>query len=268
MEKPLMSIVFAARDTDENLENSWRSCVNQSYGNKELILVDHGTSDHVKQLLGDRVENPIRWISCPNENRSVALNRGIAEAGGEYVLCVQGGQEIHEQWLEKALELFARSSADAVRCATMYVDDEKIAMIDIPSESASWYRKLLRAPQFELHAVMIRRAACGIFPEDAEGILAEWEYWLQSLRGKKLFPWGDYIGSVVHAAKPQFVGQEDASYRKQLLKIMVSHRDEVRGFGKLGFGFSVRKLYDEYARHVAAGTVDRDLGLETALGKH
>ena len=246
MELPLISIILVTSDASINREASFRSCVSQSYTNRELIVVDIGPDGVSRPLVDLLGPEGVTYVALSGARREVALNRGIAEAEGTYVLCMDAGSEIHEQWLEKAVQWFARSKADAIRCATMYIGGNKSGEIDMPSESSSWYQKLLFAPGFELHAVMVKCEVCSTFGEDGNPC-ADWEFWLATLRNRTLFVWPEYVGSFVHGDKPDPIGNDDLSWRMGRLRVLARHRHEVRGIvRKLKHGMAMRALYREY----------------------
>ena len=259
MEQPRMSIIVVSCDTSSNLEASFRSCMNQTYTNRELIVVDHGAEGSTKQVLDSLGSDEVTYLHLPHVNREAALNRGIVTAKGAYVLCMDGGAEIHEQWLEKACEWLARSSADAIGCATMYIGGKKSGEVAMPSESSSWFQNLLLSPLFELHAVIVRCDACATFREDGQPY-ADWEFWINTLRGRKLFVWPEYVGSFVHGDKSNLLEGSDAKMRMHRFQLMVHYRHEVRGFvRKLKFGFVLRSLYREYVRTGSSVQLDDDV---------
>lgn len=258
MEQPLISIIVVSSDSTANHEASFRSCMNQSYTNRELIVVDHGAEGSTKQVLDSLGSNEVTYLPLPHVNREAALNRGIATARGEYILCMDGGAEVHEQWLEKAIQWFHRSGSDAIGCATMYIGGKKSGEVSMPSESPSWYQNLLFSPLFELHAVIVRRDACAIFNEDGQPY-ADWEFWINTLRDRKLFVWPEYVGSFVHGDKTDPLGGDDPELRMRRLQVMVQYRHEVKGFlQKLKYGRALRSLYREYLQQESSSQVRLD----------
>lgn len=265
MDTPLMSIIYIVEDVDIPVTESLRSCINQSYRNKEIVVVDRSAHGTVQSVIAEIGNETVRYFHLPSIGHAAALNHGLSNAGGDYVVFVLAGQEVHEQWLEKAIEWLDRSKADAVRCATMYVQDQKISVVDTPSESRSWYQRLLREPLFESHAVIVKREACARFPEHVDS-LAEWEFWIESLRTRKLFVWPEYIGSIVHGEKPALLLPNDMSQVIRRLHLLLGHRHEVKGLlHTWKHRVLVRKLYAQYLQAVQQGTVEQDPQLERQI---
>jgi len=251
MELPLMSIVFVTGGKAANIEASLHSCVNQTYDHLELIVVEYDPDEHVRRMLERLDRRNITALHLEHSNREAALNTALATASGEYVVCIDAGAEIHEQYLQQALGWFGRSQADAARCSTMYLGKVNSGEVDMPAEN--WYQRLLFSPQHELHAVIVKRSACASFPEDGRPY-ADWEFWLDTLRGKKLFVWPDYVGCFVHGDRPDWSHDANNEQRARRLRIMASHAQEVRGpVQKFRHGLLMRRHYREYLEAGAPG---------------
>jgi len=81
---PLVSIIIPTYNYARYIRHAVDSALKQSYSNIEIIVIDDGSTDETQAVLseyGDR----IRVISQPNQGASAARNRGIREAGGDYI---------------------------------------------------------------------------------------------------------------------------------------------------------------------------------------
>ncbi|NJL68030.1 MAG: glycosyltransferase [Richelia sp. CSU_2_1] len=81
---PLVSAVIPAYNCAPYIGQAVDSVLNQTYANCEIVVVDDGSKDDTKLVLekyGDRV----RYIYQQNQGVSVARNRGIELARGEFV---------------------------------------------------------------------------------------------------------------------------------------------------------------------------------------
>jgi glycosyltransferase involved in cell wall biosynthesis len=62
------------------------SCINQSYDNLELIIIDDGSTDSSLDIINsfddDRI---VLLINESNKGQSYSRNRGIKESRGEYI---------------------------------------------------------------------------------------------------------------------------------------------------------------------------------------
>ena len=85
---PLVSIVLPTHNGARYLEQAVQSCLDQTYRNWELIIVDDASTDETPALIARLVAADSRIRSIRNEvNQKLpgALNTGFAQARGEYL---------------------------------------------------------------------------------------------------------------------------------------------------------------------------------------
>jgi glycosyltransferase involved in cell wall biosynthesis len=80
-----VSIIMPTYNGSEFIRESIESCLEQSYGNIELIIVEDG-SDCLKKILSDYKDNRITYLRN-NENKGISfsLNVGFGHSSGEYL---------------------------------------------------------------------------------------------------------------------------------------------------------------------------------------
>lgn len=88
-ESERISVVMPLYNKEAEVERALRSVVEQSLAPREIIVVDDGSTDGsraiVERLIKECPDAGIRLITQQNSGVSVARNRGIAEAKGDYV---------------------------------------------------------------------------------------------------------------------------------------------------------------------------------------
>lgn len=86
MQQGLISIVLPTYNGLKYLEKSIKSCLNQTYNNIELIIVDDHSDQNIKQLIDEISDPRIKYIRN-NENKGLpeSLNIGFNSADGEYL---------------------------------------------------------------------------------------------------------------------------------------------------------------------------------------
>jgi glycosyltransferase involved in cell wall biosynthesis len=84
----LVSIVMAAYNADRCLAPALDSALAQTYPSLEIIVVDDGSTDDSPRILATYARahpDRLRVLSQANSGQCAALNRGLAEARGNYV---------------------------------------------------------------------------------------------------------------------------------------------------------------------------------------
>ena len=114
-DKPFVSVVIPTYNRLEQLCAALDSVLAQSYSNFEVIIVDDGSKDgtreHMESLISSRLESdrPIRYVFQANQGSSVARNRGIAEARGEWIAFLDSDDIWYRdklQWQVRAVETY------------------------------------------------------------------------------------------------------------------------------------------------------------------
>ncbi|MES2799093.1 MAG: glycosyltransferase family A protein [Bacteroidota bacterium] len=82
---PYFSIILPTYNRAHLLPKAIQSVVDQTFGDWELIIVDDGSSDDTKAVVGKFQDERIRYIYQENQERSVARNNGIQNAQGNYI---------------------------------------------------------------------------------------------------------------------------------------------------------------------------------------
>lgn len=101
MNTPLISIVIPVYNTEKYLKRCIDSVLGQSFTNFELILVDDGSKDNSGKICDDYAQQDtrVRVIHQDNKGVSVARNKGIDEAKGEYISFIDSDDWVEENFL-------------------------------------------------------------------------------------------------------------------------------------------------------------------------
>ncbi|MEI6609646.1 MAG: glycosyltransferase family 2 protein [Deltaproteobacteria bacterium] len=89
---PLISIIVAVFNGAKTLQQCIDSVAQQSYANKELIIIDGGSKDGTADLLKANSERISYWISEPDRGIYNAWNKGLAQAKGDWI-CFLGADD-------------------------------------------------------------------------------------------------------------------------------------------------------------------------------
>lgn len=98
---PLISIIVAVYNSKATLQQCIDSVAQQTYPNKELIIIDGGSNDGTVELLEENRNKFSYWISEPDRGIYNAWNKGLAQAQGEWI-CFMGADDY--LWDDTVLE--------------------------------------------------------------------------------------------------------------------------------------------------------------------
>ena len=122
----LVSIIIPVYNVEEYLEDCLKSVVEQTFLDKEVILIDDGSSDSSGTICDNysKKYSYIRTIHKENGGLSSARNRGIEEANGEYVIFIDSDDYwTQAQTLEHLIGIAESTNADVVRGEHKEVDE-------------------------------------------------------------------------------------------------------------------------------------------------
>ena len=102
---PLISIIVAVFNGKATLQQCIDSVAQQTYPNKELIIIDGGSKDGTVDVLRTNQKEITYWISEPDRGIYNAWNKGLAQATGEWI-CFLGADDYF--WDVQVLERMVR----------------------------------------------------------------------------------------------------------------------------------------------------------------
>lgn len=82
---PLITIIIAVFNGVDTLQQSIDSVIQQTYPNKELIIIDGGSKDGTVDLLKKNSDTISYWISEPDRGIYNAWNKGLKKANGDWI---------------------------------------------------------------------------------------------------------------------------------------------------------------------------------------
>jgi glycosyltransferase involved in cell wall biosynthesis len=99
---PLVSIIIPCYNDAQYIEQSVQSALNQTYPNKEVIVVDDGSNAETKAVLKKLEPKITKLITQENQGVCVARNIGIEEAKGALILVLDSDDYFQPEFLVEA----------------------------------------------------------------------------------------------------------------------------------------------------------------------
>ena len=144
--KNLLSIVIPCYNDWQFVAQSIESAINQTYQNKEIIVVDDGSDNRTKEVLKKLESKITRLITQENKGQSRARNVGISVARGDYILILDSDDFFAPEFAEKAVNVLDNNSKiKLVSCWVQRHYNEK--KVDIFKQTIGGVEEFLRYNQ-------------------------------------------------------------------------------------------------------------------------
>ena len=136
MKQPLISVIIPVYGVEKYIAQCLESVINQTYKNLEIIVVNDGTKDRSADIAKEYAakDSRIKVYDFKNGGPSVARNRGLEIATGEYISYLDSDDWLDTKMYETLLEAAMKNDADMVKCGiieTNGVTEDKITFSDI-----------------------------------------------------------------------------------------------------------------------------------------
>jgi glycosyltransferase involved in cell wall biosynthesis len=157
-----VSVVIPCYNQARFLGEAIDSVLSQGYTDLEIIVVDDGSKDGTKEVASHYAREDPRVSLIRQENRGLAAarNRGLAEAGGEYVVFLDSDDRLLLGALEvgvRELEAHPESAFVSGICRKIRADGSIVAGWEQFRVRDDPYLELLRSCPVYVPAVMYRR---------------------------------------------------------------------------------------------------------------
>ncbi len=163
--KETVSTVIPCYNAAPFLRETLDSVLAQTVLPLEVIVVDDGSTDD-SAAIAESYGPPVRVIRQKNQGESVARNRGIDEAKGEWVAFLDADDLWRPTKLEKQIALIAE---DVVCVHTAYYDfggsNDVIDLSHIPADVRYSLEQICMRTPFNTSTLLVRRVASPRFPE-------------------------------------------------------------------------------------------------------
>jgi len=182
---PLLSVVTPVFDPGPYLE----VCLDSVAGlevEHEHVVVDAGSTDGAVELLRDRDDARLRWISEPDRGQTHAVNKGLATARGSLVTWINGDDEVVAEGMRRAVEHLHRSAdCQVVYGGRDFTDADGTVRRAYRPAGWSWHRYLLLGDYVPTPTFIFRaERARAVGPLDERWIdAADYDFYLRLTHG-------------------------------------------------------------------------------------
>jgi len=134
---PLASILIPCYNSEQWISETIESALAQTWRNKEIIIVDDGSTDD-SFAVAKRFKSPIvKVISQENRGAGAARNRALKEAQGDFIQYLDADDLLSSNKVESQISILLNHSNKVAVCDTIHFFDGED--YQLKSTSEKWY---------------------------------------------------------------------------------------------------------------------------------
>ncbi len=120
-----ISIITISFNAKKEIEKTIQSVINQTYNNIEYIIIDGKSDDGTVDIIKKYNDKISQWSSEPDDGLYDAMNKGIKEATGDYIIFMNAGDVFYEPQTLSKIFASANEPQDIYYGETIIVDIEE-----------------------------------------------------------------------------------------------------------------------------------------------
>ena len=205
-----VSIIIPLHNAVAFIEEAITSCLNQSFSNIEVIVVENGSKDDSWNMVKRIQDLRLKCFQISNANAAAARNFGFKEADGDYIMFLDADDVLAPNKIELQLASLAHKPKDwLASCAwAKFTHDIKEAKIEpqavwTEEDSLVWCIK-----SFMGHGMMI--PGCWLIPKTVIEKAGLWDERLS------LHDDGEFMCRALLASKAQVFVEDTCVYYRQV----------------------------------------------------
>ena len=120
--RPLVSIIIPLYNSEKYISETIHSALNQTWSNKEIIIVDDGSTDDSLKIAKDfaATNAEIVLLQQPNKGASAARNAGLKKAHGDYIQFLDSDDLLSPSKIEKQVIQLCENTNHLSICSNIY----------------------------------------------------------------------------------------------------------------------------------------------------
>lgn len=114
----LLSVIIPVYGVEKYISQCLESLINQTYKNIEIIVINDGTKDNSANIAKEysAKDSRIKVYDYENGGISVARNRGLAKANGDFIAFLDSDDWVAPEMYSKLIQCLEDTNVDFVKC--------------------------------------------------------------------------------------------------------------------------------------------------------
>ncbi len=131
MKRPLISIIIPAYNVERYISHGIESCIDQTYSNIEVIIVDDGSTDNTYEIIKRyKKDHRIKSIKKDNSGVSSARNCALSVSGGDFILFLDSDDWLENDAVENLVSVALTHNSHLVCADRFFASIDKNGKID------------------------------------------------------------------------------------------------------------------------------------------
>ena len=168
-----VSIVIAAYNQAQYLPETIESCLNQTYKNIEIIVVNDGSTDNTSEVAK---RYPVTLLEKKNGGCSSARNYGIKRSTGQYIICLDSDDTIDPDYVRKLVGKSDIACSGLTEFgegdASWMPDETKLTLEDFLKNNQIFCSSMFRKEVWE---------KTGGYDEKITSAYEDWDLWIRAV---------------------------------------------------------------------------------------
>jgi len=172
------SVITINYNNVEGLRNTIMSVVGQTFNDYEYIVIDGGSTDDSVSVIKEYSDRINYWVSEPDEGIYNAMNKGVAQAHGDYCIFMNSGDSFYNA---KVLELFSgyKMQEDIVVGKLVSARNDDILFTPPIRDISLYYLYSGTVPH---QSSFIKTELLRLYPYDENlKIVSDWKFFVQAI---------------------------------------------------------------------------------------
>jgi len=258
-ESGLVSVIIPCYNQAHFLDEAIESVLTQTYPNREIIVVDDGSTDNTAEVAGRY--SAVRHIYQENAGPAAARNAGVEAGRGKYLVFLDADDRLLPEALEIGVDCLRQHPECAFvsgHCRLIVTDGSLLAKPKQPSIKRDYYLEFLRRNYiWALSTVMCQRTAFEIVKgfDTSLGRCEDYDLYLRMTRDHPIFCHNQFVADYRLHNLTRSV--EHSLMLQDTLSALAGQWDFVKGSHRYIEALKIGKKYwqDRYRRLEIAGRV-------------
>ena len=146
MQQPLVSIIIPVYNAEKYLAETIESALNQTWKNKEIIIVNDGSTDKSLEIINSFKYPEIVLINQSNQGASAAKQNGLKHSKGDYIQYLDADDILDASKIERQVVELIKQPRKIALCRTAHFFEGDNYNIDNLPEDEQFFSEYLNNP--------------------------------------------------------------------------------------------------------------------------